>query len=201
MARSLRSSAPGFDGNRLGFDLNALLPPNYSGNLVDEGVSMLQAALRGLKNSFVVGDLQRGCRFHTAALKRCLGYKHELSDADRAECIYILYDLVTADVEIELTLRVRWASTLTFLLRRAKHLTLSLPWRPMFECLVKHTRSKLRIAAYVNRAVVQSHSHMLARAAAQCRRHFPAGTSAELLEAITPMLCPKDPQVVLWSRG
>jgi hypothetical protein len=33
----------------------------------------------------------------------------------------------------------------------------------------------------------------LARCAHQCRRHFPAGSSKDILEAVEPLLCPKDP--------
>jgi hypothetical protein len=197
MVVGVHTWAVGGNPRPLSFELNELLPPSYASKLEAESESMLRRTLDGLRDAVAVGDLHRGARYHTAALKRYMGYKYELGDAERAECIHILYDLVTAEVEVELTLRVRWCSVLAFLLRRAKHMSLKLPWRPMFDCIMKHTRSKLRAAAFVNRGILQSHSHSLARAAAQCRRHFPAGTSAELLAAIEPMLCPKDPQLYM----
>ena len=42
-----------------------------------------------------LGDLQRGANFHCAALRRVVSLKHELSDAERARAVRLLYALVT----------------------------------------------------------------------------------------------------------
>ena len=53
----------------------------------------------------------------------------------------------------------------------------------------------LRLSEFTSRGHSQHHVAALARVAAKARRHFPEGSSAAILEAIEPLLCPKDPQV------
>jgi hypothetical protein len=173
--------------------LNAALP--YSALLEDEGVRSLSLSLGGLRSAVAIGDLQRGTNFHCAALRRTISLKHELTDAMRAESIRLIYALVTADIDLQLSMRRTWCGLLCKLLRRAKHLHLNLPWRPMFDKLVRHSSSKLRQAEYTSRAMAHSHVSALARCAAQARRHWPVGSSAEILDAVEPMLCAKDPQL------
>ena len=173
--------------------LNAALP--YSALLEDEGVRTLTLSLGGLRSAVAIGDLQRGTNFHCAALRRTISLKHELTDVMRAESIRLIYALVTADIDLQLSMRRRWCGLLCKLLRRAKHLHLNLPWRPMFDKLVRHSSSKLRQAEYTSRAMAHSHVSALARCAAQARRHWPVGSSAEILDAVEPMLCAKDPQL------
>jgi hypothetical protein len=113
--------------------LNAALP--YSALLEDEGVRSLSLSLGGLRSAVAIGDLQRGTNFHCAALRRTISLKHELTDAMRAESIRLIYALVTADIDLQLSMRRTWCGLLCKLLRRAKHLHLNLPWRPMFDKL------------------------------------------------------------------
>ena len=175
--------------------LNPTLPPSYAPLIEDEAAQHLSLSLEGLRTSVAIGDLQRGANFHCAALRRFIGLKHTLPDEVRADAIHLLYTLVTADVDIMFSMRRRWCGLLCKLLRRGKHLKLTLPWRPIFDKLLEHTGTKLRMASYASRSLNQSHVSALARCAAQCRRHFPAGSSEEILTAIEPLLCPKDPQL------
>ena len=87
--------------------LNGCLPPTYAPSLGSEAEEMLRRAINGLRGAVHAGDLQRGVRFHAAALKRYLNYKHKLPDEARTECIYLLYPVVTSDADIPLPLRVR----------------------------------------------------------------------------------------------
>ena len=173
--------------------LNTWLPSSYNQGLDEEGQEALALSMNGLKQAAALGDLQRGAAFYTAAVRRFLSLKHELCDADRVELIQLLYRLITANLPVPFTSRRRWCSLLTKLLRKGKHLKLTLPWRPIFELLLQHSTSKLRVPAFTSRANQSSHVSQLARCAHQCRRHFPAGSSAEILEAVEPLLCPKDP--------
>ena len=173
--------------------LNSALP--YSAQLEDEGIRSLTLSLDGLRSAIVMGDLQRGANFHCAALRRAVSLKHELSDGKRAESIRLIYVLVTADIDLQLSMRRRWCALLCKLLRRAKHLHLNLPWRPMFDKLVQHSSGKLRQAEYTSRTTAHSHLSALARCASQARRHWPVGSAAEILDAVEPILCAKDPQL------
>ena len=173
--------------------LNPWLPASYRDGLDEEGREALQHSLDGLKEAAALGDLQRSAAFYTAAVRRFLSLKHELCDEDKAELIQLLYRLITAELPVAFSSRRRWCSLLTKLLRKSKYLKLTLPWRPIFEQLLKHSTSKLRVAAFTSRANQSSHVSQLARCAHQCRRHFPAGSSKEIMEAVEPLLCPKDP--------
>ena len=175
--------------------LNPALPPSYASLVDTEAATQLQLALHGLRAAVAAGDLQRGANFHCSSLRRFISLKHALPDEVRGYAIQLIYELVTTDVELPLSMRRRWCGLLSKLLRRAKHLRLCLPWRPMFDMIMQHANTKLRIAAYTSRSQSQSHLSALARCAAQCRRHFAASSSADILAAVEPMLCPKDPQL------
>ena len=174
--------------------LNVCLPSAYKTELDEESKEGLELALGGLRAAAAAGDLSRGANFHCSALRRHLALKHALSDAARVEVIEILYRLVTADVPVAHGVRRRWAVALCKLLRRAKHLDFVLPWRPLLSQLLLYSTSKLRIAQFASRSTASGHLTQLARCAAQCRRHFPDGSSALIMQAIEPLLCPKDPQ-------
>jgi hypothetical protein len=154
-------------------DLNDQLP--YASLLPAEGAHARSLLITGLRESLKSGDLQRGARFHCAALKRLVSLKLPLPDEERTELIHLLYELITADVPLPLPLRSRWCSNLVQLLKRGKHLQLQLPWRPLLAALLRHSMPKLRPAAYCSRGVMSAHLGSLARCAAQCRRHFAQG--------------------------
>ena len=174
--------------------LSTLLPSAYSDRVTQESGESLTLCLDGLREAAANGDLARGTSFHTSALRRSLSLKHALTDEQRVSAIATLYQLVTSDVAVAYGVRKRWAGALVKLLRRAKHLAFELPWRPLFAQLLRYSSSKLRVAAYASRASASSHLSQLAQCAHQCRRHFPEGSAAEILEAVEPLLCPKDPQ-------
>ena len=180
--------------------LNCQLPSTYAPQLEGEADQWLTMALDGLRTAVAIGDLQRGANFHISALNQFVRLKYPLSDALRSEIIVLLYHLVTADVDVQFGSRQRWCGLLCKLLRRGKDLELSLPWRPIFDMLFKHSTSKLRTAEFASRSHAQAHVAALTRCASQARRHFPDGSSAGILEAIEPMLCPKDPQVASAAR-
>ena len=96
--------------------LNAALP--YSALLEDEGVRSLSLSLGGLRSAVAIGDLQRGTNFHCAALRRTISLKHELTDAMRAESIRLIYALVTADIDLQLSMRRTWCALLSKRARR-----------------------------------------------------------------------------------
>ena len=168
-------------------NLNQELP--YASVLDAERDDAFNLAVVGLRQALTTGDLQRAARFHTAAIRRALALKHRLADETLTSLIYLLFELVTAPVTVALPVHTRWCGLLVKLLKSGKHLTLTLPWRRLFEMLVSHA-PKLRLASYASRGVQSAHAAALARVAAQARRHFPAGTAAALLEALEPLLCP-----------
>jgi hypothetical protein len=174
--------------------LTPLLPSSYASELDEEAREALRLGIEGLREAAAAGDLQRGASFHTAALRRYLGLKHALDDDKRTELARLLYHLVTSDVPASMSVRRRWCGLLCKLLKRMKHERLELPWRPLLPLLLQHGTSKLRVAAYASRSQASGHLAQLAKCAAQCRRHFPEGSAAEILEAVEPLLCPKDPQ-------
>ena len=105
----------------------------------------------------------------------------------------MLFALVTADVPLPLPLRTRWCSLLVLVLKRGKHLSLVLPWRPLLAALLRHSMPKLRRSEYRSRGAITAHLGALASVAAQCRRHFAEGTTVDLLAEIEPLLCPHAP--------
>ena len=135
--------------------LNAILPPSYSSLVDSEAATQLHLALDGLRAAATAGDLQRGANFHVSALRRFVTLKHELSDDARALSIQLVYRLVTADIDLSFAMRRRWCGLLCKLLRRGKHLRLCLPWRPIFDMILQHASSKLRVAAYHSRSQAQ----------------------------------------------
>lgn len=173
--------------------LNGLLPSAYEAELASESSAALELALVGLRGAASQGDLCHSTAFHCSALLRYMSLKHPLTDEIRVEAIETLYQLVVADVPIALRVRRRWAGALCKLLRKAKHLNFELPWHPLLNQLLLHSTSKLRVAHYTSRSSASSHLSQLAQCAAQCRRHFPEGSGAEIMQAIEPLLCPKDP--------
>lgn len=174
--------------------LNGLLPSAYAQSLDEESSAGLKLALDGMRSSASEGDLSRGATFHCAALRRHMSLKHGMTDEARVQAIEVLYQLIVADVPVALTVRRRWSSAFCKLMRKAKHLDFKLPWRPLLNQLLLYCTSKLRVAHYTSRANASAHLTQLASCAAQCRRHFPEGSAAEIMQAIEPMLCPKDPQ-------
>ena len=172
-------------------ELNVQLP--YAALLPAEAEHARSLVLTGLREALRTGDLQRGARFHCAALRRLIGLKIPLLDEERIELIHMLFALVTADVPLPLPLRTRWCSLLVLVLKRGKHLSLELPWRPLLAALLRHSVPKLRRSEYRSRGSVVAHLGALASVAAQCRRHFAEGTTVDLLAEIEPLLCPHTP--------
>ena len=172
-------------------ELNVQLP--YAALLPAEAEHARSLVLTGLREALRTGDLQRGARFHCAALRRLIGLKIPLLDEERIELIHMLFALVTADVPLPLPLRTRWCSLLVLVLKRGKHLSLELPWRPLLAALLRHSVPKLRRSEYRSRGAVAAHLGALASVAAQCRRHFAEGTTVDLLAEIEPLLCPHTP--------
>ena len=173
-------------------ELNVQLP--YAALLPAEAEHARSLVLTGLREALQTGDLQRGARFHCAALRRLIGLKIPLLDEERIELIHMLFALVTADVPLPLPLRTRWCGLLVLVLKRGKHLSLELPWRPLLAALLRHSVPKLRRSEYRSRGVAAAHLGALANVAAQCRRHFAEGTTVGLLAEIEPLLCPHTPQ-------
>ena len=66
-------------------------------------------------------------------------------------------------------MRRRWCALLSKLLRSAKHLQLTLPWRPMLDKILEYSHSKLRVAAFASRSLAHAHLGALARCTAQAR--------------------------------
>jgi hypothetical protein len=165
----------------------------YAALLPAEAEHARSLVLTGLREALRTGDLQRGARFHCAALRRLIGLKIPLLDEERIELIHMLFALVTADVPLPLPLRTRWCSLLVLVLKRGKHLSLELPWRPLLAALLRHSVPKLRRSEYRSRGAVAAHLGALASVAAQCRRHFAEGTTVDLLAEIEPLLCPHTP--------
>ena len=172
-------------------ELNVQLP--YAALLPAEAEHARSLVLTGLREALRTGDLQRGARFHCAALRRLIGLKIPLPDEERVELIHMLFALVTADVPLPLPLRTRWCSLLVLVLKRGKHLSLELPWRPLLAALLRHSMPKLRRSEYRSRGAITAHLGALASVAAQCRRHFAEGTTVDLLAEIEPLLCPHAP--------
>ena len=172
-------------------ELNVQLP--YAALLPAEAEHARSLVLTGLREALRTGDLQRGARFHCAALRRLIGLKIPLPDEERVELIHMLFALVTADVSLPLPLRTRWCSLLVLVLKRGKHLSLELPWRPLLAALLRHSMPKLRRSEYRSRGAITAHLGALASVAAQCRRHFAEGTTVDLLAEIEPLLCPHAP--------
>ena len=165
----------------------------YAALLPAEAEHARSLVLAGLREALRTGDLQRGARYHCAALRRLIGLKIPLPDEERVELIHMLFALVTADVPLPLPLRTRWCSLLVLVLKRGKHLSLELPWRPLLAALLRHSVPKLRRSEYRSRGSVVAHLGALASVAAQCRRHFAEGTTVDLLAEIEPLLCPHTP--------
>ena len=165
----------------------------YAALLPAEAEHARSLVLAGLREALRTGDLQRGARYHCAALRRLIGLKIPLPDEERVELIHMLFALVTADVPLPLPLRTRWCSLLVLVLKRGKHLSLVLPWRPLLAALLRHSMPKLRRSEYRSRGAITAHLGALASVAAQCRRHFAEGTTVDLLAEIEPLLCPHAP--------
>lgn len=173
--------------------LNAQLPLSYALTIKDERETLIQS-IDELHAAVASGDLQRGANFHAASIRRFLALKHALSSDERVKSIHLLYELVTADLKVPLNVRRRWCALLTKLLRKCKHVYLALPWRPLLDKLMQYAHSKLRVAEFASRSTAHSHLSALAKLAAQARRHFEPGSSAGILAAVEPLLCPKDPR-------
>eukprot|EP00966_Prymnesium_polylepis_P108084 2502894-Prymnesium_polylepis.1 len=175
--------------------LNGALPPSYVSLLAAESAEGFDLAIDGLRTAVALGDLHRGAKFHAAALQRHINLRHKLSDEQKLELIGLFFQLVVQDAPLPLRVRMRWCGLLERLLRRAKHLELSLPFRPLFDLLLRRSYPRLRPHEFVNRSVEHHYVQALARVASRCARHFPAGASAEILEAVEPLLCAQDAQL------
>lgn len=179
---------------------NAALPPSYASRIPAEEEVGLRHILDGLRLANASGDVDHGAHFYVASLSRFLALKHALPDESRAELIGLIFGLISLP-DLRRSRRSACCALLVALLRRAKHLELELPWRPLFGLAMRHFLPPLQPLQHEGRHLLRVHGHELVRCIGACRRHFAEDAATEMIEAIEPLLCPHEPTHFAFGAG
>ena len=169
--------------------LNRALP--YAASLPAEAAASLDAAASGLRTALAIGDFQRGAPHALRQLALHLQRKHDLADQERRALILDAHAAV-CHADLPASTRAEACVVLSGLLRRGKHLNVSLGWRPLWRLLLAAHLPEHGPVSYESRSVAASHRVELARCVARCRSHFAAGEAQAMLDAAAALLCPHD---------
>jgi len=91
-----------------------------------------------------------------------------------------------------MNLQSKWAKVLTRLLSKYTSAPVILDWKPLMQILKAHHLKKLRSTEYNGRAVELFHGTSIKKLIHKARKFFPEETCREIIQEITPNLCPHD---------
>eukprot|EP00038_Savillea_parva_P004886 m.144688 g.144688 ORF g.144688 m.144688 type:complete len:1888 (+) comp11603_c0_seq2:145-5808(+) len=156
-----------------------------------EAAANLEAIKHGLADAVAMQTLTPGLRYWCGRLTDHLVlYQYDLSVEDHVHLAVLLFRLF--DIEgIDETLQERTAAILRRLLRKQDLLpstALIIEWRPLYDLITKHFFCKLRRTSEVHRGLGDA----IVKLIKDARRFFPATATAEILDEMSPMLCPHD---------
>ncbi|PRP79808.1 proteasome (prosome, macropain) activator subunit 4b [Planoprotostelium fungivorum] len=161
----------------------SLLP--YADSVSTQSQSRVNLIIERLKNAITQQDPNRSGAFYASHLKRHIELKERITAADKIELVNLLLNLLVMK-ETTPIVQSKLARIITNLVSKCKKMDLALPWRPLYECLLRSTMESRDIyqAVLPNKSNAITLVHMIRN----IRKHFTVGSSNEILAEFLPRL-------------
>eukprot|EP00462_Mataza_sp_D1_P017942 CAMPEP_0175135236 /NCGR_PEP_ID=MMETSP0087-20121206/8608_1 /TAXON_ID=136419 /ORGANISM="Unknown Unknown, Strain D1" /LENGTH=1563 /DNA_ID=CAMNT_0016417859 /DNA_START=35 /DNA_END=4722 /DNA_ORIENTATION=- len=164
-------------------------PQQWHKLLKQDSARQLKVILEKLQSCVDLHDY-KGARYYAQRLRNYLENKFPLTLEERESLVNLMMELVVACNDVANL--SRFSYTLGLLLKREKRLKVTIPWRPLYEKLLRFFFVGAHQLPEATPSIKQTLGSCLTRLIKRARKYFPPEAAEEILLEFMPNLCPLD---------